>query len=150
MRKYLIVVIILIITGCSDGFNYETNAIYSAEASNLTVNLKASGFILHGHDLDDDGIVNGYITSTKFTDTLFIKATEYKLFVQSNKTDTITSRANKGIKQYLDEIHYKNYNTQELSELEDVIKATAYGPKGTYMKGQTKLINVLRVDFNTY
>ncbi|WP_040281616.1 hypothetical protein [Psychroserpens damuponensis] len=145
MKRYFFILIISF-AACSDGFNYETLVTYKAKKSNLTANLIASGHILNGHDLDENGIVNGYIVSTAFSDTLFIQSTEYNLLVFTNKKDSINLHS-ANIKNYLDQLHYEKYNTDEITELEKVIKATAYGPKGTYVQGQTEFLEVVDVDF---
>lgn len=154
LKIVLLLLVFISLTACKDGINYQTNAIYKAEASNLTVHLKATGFILYGHDLDNDGIVKGYILSQKLIDTIYIQANEYELFLLSNKNDTIKTNTpsykNVSIKHYLNTIHYNSYNPEELKELEKVIKATAYGPKGTYTKGQTDLIKTISVNFETH
>jgi len=49
-----------------------------------------------------------------------------------------------------DKIGYTNYHKQEFKELGEVILLTAYGPKTTYLDGQTDLIKVLSIDFRTY
>jgi len=154
LKIIILVIALTSFTACKDGFNYKTSVIYKAEASNLTVHLEASGFILHGHDLDDDGRVEGYMVSPKLEDTIYIQANENELFLSSNKNNKLKKYSSDfksvSIKHYLNAINYKDYNAEELIELENVIKATAYGAKGTYINGQTNLIKVLKVDFNTY
>lgn len=154
MKKQIIIVCILSLIACADGYNYKTNATYKAKASKLTVNLIASGHILHGQDLDENGMVNGKIYSSKLADTLYVQANEYHILALTYKKETILTTNSKQTKTSLidglNAIGYKDYDKNELIELEAIIKATAYGPKGTYMKQQTKLIQVLDVDFETY
>lgn len=139
LKTVLLLLVFINLAACKKGINYHTTAIYKAEASNLTAQLNVEGFIAYGHDLDNDGLVEGYIVSPKLTDTIYFEANEHSLLVLPNK--------DVNLKDYLNTINYKDYNIKEIVELEDVIKAAAYGPKGTYVVGQTELINVVEVTF---
>lgn len=152
MKKLLIILLTITLSGCADGFNFETIATYQAEESNLKVDLIAKGFILYGHDLSEDGLVNGAITSSKLSDTIYFKTNERKLLALKFRTDTIEISnpfdITMSLTHCLNTIGHK-YNEKELEELGEIIQLTAAGPKATYMEGQTKLIKVIRVDFKT-
>lgn len=148
MKAILIMLGTFYFTGCTNSYDYKTIAIYQAQSSNLKIDLVATGNILKGHDLDDNGVVNGRILSPKLSDTIFFKADESTFSVTFYKYDSIKSK-NLSLKQFFNSINYTEYNTNEIKELEHIIKAAAYGPEGTYTKGQTKDIKVINVDFTT-
>ncbi len=153
MKKLLILLLGFIQMGCGNGVNYKTTALYQAEASSLTVNLIATGHIVDGHDLDENGIVEGYISSPKLSDTIYFQANEYNVLALSSKTESIKISnprfMDSSLIHFFDRIDYTDYDAEELKEFGKVIHAAAYGPKGTYIDGQPDLIKVVTVDFET-
>jgi hypothetical protein len=115
--------------------------------------LAAIGHMPSGHDLGD-GQVKAMISSSKFSDTIYLQACPILLMLLKYKNDTIEISKPYDIwmslMHCLDTIGYLDYDEQELKEFGEAIELTAYGPKTTYVKGQTKAIRVLRVDFRTY
>ncbi|WP_103070130.1 hypothetical protein [Aquimarina sediminis] len=150
MKKLLIIVIVITLTGCGNGYFFETKATYQASASNLNVDVTAVGHVLDGDDLTD-GEATGMITSSKFSDTIYFKANTIEFTLIGCNEDKITNPTSftTSLVSCLDRIRYSGYNKQELVELGEVIQSTAYGPKGTYVHGQTNLIKVIRVNFET-
>jgi hypothetical protein len=152
MKKQLFILIVIIFIGCDDRFNFETVAIYHAVKSDLKVDLSAKGYVLIGDDLGE-GLVKGSITSSHFSDTLYFqtKATELIALKYNNAPLEIINPTDitKSLIHSFNSIGNTNYNKQEIKELGEAIQLTGYGPKATYMTGQTKLIKVIKVDFTT-
>lgn len=151
MKRLWNILTLIILTGCGPGnYDFETVATYQADNSNLQVNLTATGHVPAGADLGE-GKVNGTITSTKFADTIYfqINSTELTLLIYKQEEIEISDPKDfsKTLMDYLDEIGYINYDIQEIIELGKIIIATTYGPKGTYIDGQTDLVKVINVDF---
>lgn len=154
MKKLLLLLTTIAFMGCWDGsYDYKTVATYQATASNIKVDITAIGHVLEGEDLGE-GLAKGIISNSNFTDTIYFQARIEKLTALRYKKDTIEI-----IKPYdigmslmycLDNIGCSDYDRKELKELGEVIRVIAYGPKGTYMKGQTEVIDVLYTDFKTY
>ena len=153
MKKCLIFLMILSFIACDGGYNFETIARYQAEGSNLTADLTTVGFVLEGDDLGE-GDAKGTLSSLKFSDTIYFHTNTKQLLALTYKKDSIQISnpydMTMSLMYCLDSIGYVEYNKEELRELVDVIQATAYGPKGTYLNGQTDLIKVVSVDFKTY
>lgn len=154
MRMFKIFILVFVFTGCSDGFNFETEAIYYAEESDLKVNLKAKGFILHGHDLSFDGVVEGNISSTKFLDSIYFQSSESKVLDLKYKNESVevldSLDFNLSLIHVLNKLDFKEYNIDEVKELGEIIQLTAAGPKATNMEGQTEFVKVLNVDYRTF
>ncbi len=154
MRMFKIFILVFVFTGCSDGFNFETEAIYYAEESNLKVNLKAKGFILHGHDLSFNGIVEGNISSTKFIDSIYFQSSESKVKSLKFRNESVkiinSLDFNLSLIQVLNNLGHKQSNIEEVKELGEIIQLTAAGPKATYLEGQTEFVKVIKTDFRTY
>ena len=150
MNRLLIVLIAMGLTGCGNGYFFETKATYQADASNLKVELIAKGHVLDGDDLTD-GLTTGIITSINFSDTIYFQANTSAFISLKCKKSEITNPSNfaSSLAYCLDKIEYSDYNKKELVALGDVITATAYGPKATYVDGQPDLIKVINVVFET-
>ncbi len=154
MKNIKLWVLLLLITitleGCGNGYFFTTIAIYYAKDSNLKVKIIAKGFVLDGDDLTD-GLSTGEITSLKFTDTIYFQAntTEVISLEYRDTNIKIPSSFTTSLAHCLDKIGHSTYNKQELVELGEIISSIAYGPKGTYVNGQTDLIKVISVDFET-
>ncbi|WP_103867200.1 hypothetical protein [Aquimarina sp. I32.4] len=123
MKRLLIIVIAITLTGCGNGYFFETEAIYQASISNLKVNITATGHVLDGNDLTD-GLATGMITSVKFSDTICFKANTIKFISLSCKKNKITTPINftTSLEYCLNKIGYLSYSKQELIELGEIIK----------------------------
>ncbi|MEE9361224.1 MAG: hypothetical protein V3U92_01350 [Cellulophaga sp.] len=150
MKRLLIILIVICLTGCGNGSFFETKATYKAAASNLKVDLTAKGHVLDGDDLTD-GLVTGIVTSLYFSDTIYFQANTTAFISLKYKKEKITnpSSCTTSVEYCLDKIGYSDYIKKELVVLGEVILATAYGPKGTYFDGQPDLIKVINVGSET-
>lgn len=153
MNKFLGCVVTILFLGCGDGsYDFKTVATYQATASNLKVDLIAIGHVVSGHDLGD-GQVKAKIYSSKFSDTIYLETTAIEVTSMIYKKDTLAIVTpydiSTSLMHCLTTIEFSEYNKQELKEFGAAIEATAYGPKATYLEGQTDLIKVIRVDFKT-
>lgn len=154
MKKMILLLLAIAFTSCWDGsFDFETMATYQANASHLKVDLTAIGHVQPGHDLGD-GQVKAKIYSSKFSDTIYLEASPILLTLLKYKNDTIEISKPYDIAASLMHclaiIGHLDYDEEELKEFGEAIELTAYGPKTTYMKNQTKFIKVLSVDYRTY
>ncbi len=153
MKKFYKLLTLIILTGCGPGnYDFKTIAIYQADSSKLQINLTATGYVPVGADIGD-GKANGIITSTEFADTIYFQTNSTQLTVLNYNTEKfeLTGSANfsKTLMNYLDKIGNMEYDRHEIIELVKVITATTYGPKGTYLEGQTDLVRVTSVEINT-
>lgn len=154
MRIYLVLIIAVAYISCGDGsYDFKTVATYQATASSLNVALTAVGHVYPNEDLGD-GFVKAKISSSKFSDTIYLQSRAEILTSLNYKNDTIAIKKPYDIAvslmHCLDTIGYSDYDILELIEFSEAIQSTAYGPKGTYLKGQTKYIKVQQVDYKTY
>ncbi len=151
--KKLLYLLFLLVSSCATtltGYHFETIAVYQASISKLRIDLTATGYVRAGEDVGE-GQVIGAITSSEFTDTLCFHITHSQLIELKYGSENIEIAKPEDISgvfmSSFDKIGYKEYNQQEMKELENVIIATTYGPKGTYLENQTDFINVISVEF---
>jgi len=154
MNKLLTLLILILITSCGTtltGYTFETEATYQANVSNLQVDITATGKVNAGEDVGN-GQAQGYFTSSQFQDTIYFKSNNSQLTSLTYKLAQIKLSNPSDISGTLitlfDEIKFSSYDTSEIEELGSIILATASGPKGTYLEGQTELIKVIKVDFH--
>lgn len=152
MNKLFGLLLAIIFFGCGDGsYHFKTLATYQATASNLEVELIAIGHVLPGDDLGD-GQVKAKIYSSKFSDTIYLETSATVLTSLMYKNDSIAIRKPydilNSLTHCLNTIGFSEYDTQELKEFGNAIETTAYGPKGTYLEGQTDFIEVISVNFS--
>jgi hypothetical protein len=161
-RQFLLVILISLgLSACDydmwvSDYDFETTAIYTAPKSNATATVLAKGFVPKGDDLGDwkQCLVIARITFSekpngklKITSNgLAISAVEINslnisVSDSSNYTAVLTDCAKQmGILKISD---------IEMKELGEAILSTGAGPKGTYLKGQTKAIVVDTVRYTT-
>jgi hypothetical protein len=152
MQKLLSIMIILFI-GCGTtlcGYKFVTNAVYRADKSKITVNIRAIGEVSAGNDIGK-GRAKGTIISSNFPDTIHFRIRNDKLTELQYKEEKIEMSNPHDISSTFmycfDKIGYTSYNKDEIIELAKLIMACTNGPKATYMDGQTDLIQVISVDF---
>ena len=153
MKKILSILTLALLTNCGTtitGYDFQTTATYQASNSKLQVDLISTGHVSAGADVGD-GIAIGTITSSMITDTIYFQTSSTQLTALTYKKKNIEMTNPKDISgtlsSCLEKIGYINYDRQELKELGQVIKATTFGPKGTFLEGQTDLIKVINVNF---
>lgn len=152
MKKCLsLLLIIFALFSCSNGYHFKSHAIYSAKKSNLEIRIIASGFIEDGDDLTDFGIASGAITSTEFADTIYFKTSANQLIAFKCIDNNFESHAafESALANCLEQLKHQSYTKNELLEIEHLIQGIAYGPKATYMQGQTDLLEVIEVNIET-
>ena len=154
MKRILTSLTLLIFISCGTtltGYDFKTNATYIAVKSNFKVHLIAQGHVPAGEDLGK-GDLTGLIIFGNSTDTIYFQ-THYisltNINYKGNPPEIIDS-ANfvKTFSELFEKTGNTDYDSNEMEEIEKIIKATADGPKGTYLNGQTKLIKVEKVEFD--
>ena len=150
MKVSVIIGILIVLSSCGLGatgdYNFITVATYKAENSEIQVNLTASGYVPYGADLGD-GQAKGTIISSHLRDTVYFKANKGKLTEFKYNQKIIELVKPDALAHCFDNIGYVTYDKKELKELEQLINVATYGPKGTYLDGQTAVIKVVNVDF---
>ena len=157
MKTKNILLLILILSSCSGntltGYCFITKAVYNAEKSRISAELKVSGKVEPGMDIGS-GEVNGIIRIIDNDQIISFKSKSGKFTELSvgNKKLAINDSA-----EYLvcllncfESLDYKIYDENEVKELVLAIKACELGPKATYMKGQTRFLTVENTDFERY
>lgn len=132
------------------GYEFETNAEYVAERSGITIEINAKGHVEPGADTGT-GSTEGRIIIDKNFEISFktdsSKLTEIR-FRGKNKEIADPGDYKKSFIFCFEELFYSGYVTDEIEEIEKVIKGCEGGPKSTYIKGQTKLLKVEKTEFN--
>ena len=152
-KKNIQLLILFVLTGCGTtltGYEFKTTASYVAINSNFKVNVIVQGRVPANEDLGD-GDVSGTIVFNEPFDTIYFqthsttltnikyKGLPFEITDSTNFTKTFIA--------LFEIIGFRGYNQNEIDEIEKIIKATTYGPKGTYLEGQTKIIKVDKVEF---
>lgn len=140
----------------ASNYDFETTAIYTAPQSNASAVVLTKGYVPRGADLGDENecLVDARITfNEKPSEVIEILSNGVKVFSATISGKPVS---------VIDSLNYssvlfkcskltgvKEIDTTELKELSAVILATGYGPKGTFLKGQTKTILVDTVRYST-
>lgn len=152
--------ILLCAYSCGDfwasNYDFETTAIYIAPKTKVTAIVLTKGNVPKGADLGDKNecLIDARITfSDKPADILKIVSNGFKVLSttindtafnfkdSTNYTLTLMDASRK--------LGIASTDSVELSELGQVILSTGAGPKGTFLKGQTKQIIVDTVRYST-
>jgi hypothetical protein len=152
-RITVISFILITLFGCSGttltGYEFETNAVYVAEKSGITMEINAKGYVEPGADIGN-GTVKGRITVKNGMEISF--RTDSSILTEivfRNVKKEITDPVNYKISfiSCLNEMGFTGFDMAEIEELEKVIKGSEGGPKSTYMEGQTKFLKVEKTEF---
>lgn len=154
MRNSLIVFIAILLSGCSGttltGYGFETQAEYVAAKSGLTISISATGHVEPGNDtgegesnctisLSETGSCINIVTRNGFIKEVKVRGEQWQRKDSVNIAETLmTILETQGI----------SADSDEITETETVIKACESGPKGTFMKGQTKFLSVVKTEFS--
>jgi hypothetical protein len=159
-KKILPVFLLLSFYSCGDlwasNYDFETTAIYEAPKTKATAIVLTKGYVPKGADLGDENecLISARITfSDKPADVLKITSNGFKVlsaaindtsfqFKDSTNYTFILMDAAKKLKAI-------TADSTELAELGQIILSTGAGPKGTFLKGQTKQIIVDTVRYST-
>ena len=145
--------ILFALCGCSgttlSGYEFETSAVYVAERSGITLEINAKGHVEPGADIGT-GSTEGRMKIDKNFEISF-KTDSSKLteIIFRGKKKEIADPQNymKSFIFCFEELVFSGYVTDEIEEMEKVIKGCEGGPKSTYMEGQTKLLKVEKTEF---
>lgn len=158
--KYLSVFILLSIYSCGDfwasNYDFETTATYIAPKTKVTVVVSTKGYVPKGADLGDENeclIIAKIIFDYKPTDTVKVISTGFKVVSTTIKDSSFQFSDSSNYTSILIDcahnIGIAKVDSIELAELSQVIMSTCAGPKGTFLKGQTKDIIVDTVSYIT-
>lgn len=145
---YLIVIVLISCGNTLTGYHYSTKAIYKAPNSKLTAHVFAQGIVRAGSDTGE-GVLEGYLTRSLLQDTLYFSVNNQIEFIYQKQVKTYNKEHDfsSQLLKETDNIALINYDREEVKELAEVILSAKYGPKATYLKGQTKKVKVISVDF---
>ena len=140
----------------ASNYDFETTAIYIAPKSNATATVLTKGYVPKGADLGDENecLITTRITfSDKPTDVIKISSNGFKVLTAYINDTSIAIRDSSNyaaiLKDCSERIGLHKLVDTEIKELSEAILATGAGPKGTFLKGQTKAIIVDTVAYST-
>jgi hypothetical protein len=159
-KKILSTILLFSFYSCGDfwasNYDFETTAIYVAPKTRATAIVLTKGYVPKGADLGDE---NECLISARIT---FGDKPAYVLKIKSNGFKVLATTINDTTFQFKDSTNYAlilmetsrklgmtNVDSTELAELGQAILNTGAGPKGTFLKGQTKQIIVDTVRYTT-
>ena len=132
----------------ASNYDFYTHAEYFAPKSKLKAFIVAKGYVPKGQDLGDQdaAVIQTKIIFDKKSDTVFINSSGRKVFniFVNNEPQVFQDTSNypQAIVNGLAKLEIANYSKEEIDELALAILCVGYGPKGHFLKGQTKLIQV--------
>lgn len=159
-KKYLSLFCLLSIYSCGDfwasNYDFETIATYIAPNTKAKVIISTKGYVPKGADLGDENeclIIAKIIFDYKPTDTVKVISNGYRIVSTTIKDSSFQFSDSSNYTSILRDCAYKigipTVDSVELNELHQVVLATCAGPKGTFLKGQTKDIIVDTVSYLT-
>ena len=140
--------------GCERDRGFRTKAVYRAPVNKLEISIDASGVVLAGHDVCEDGIGRVEVTSydenapASFQLRVAGDAETATYRDESGKTGSIAwnwRSASGSLRQLLANAGVTISSADELDECARVINNALAGPKGTTLVGQTKVIDAINV-----
>jgi len=160
-KAFLVTSLLFSICSCdiemwASNYDFETTAIYIAPQSSATAVVLTKGYVPKGADLGDEDkcLIDARISfSDKPTDRIKISSNGRKVFsALINDKPVLIKDSTDYTSVLLDcskQIGVIKIYPVELEEFGRVILSTGYGPKGTVLKGQSKIILVDTVRYST-
>src|SRR5687767_9176882 len=140
----------------TSGYDFHTTATYVAPKSHLKAFVNTTGYVPKGQDLGDPRVatINTTIAhDTKpFNQIEITSSGEKLLLVNVNGISSLildSTNYAQTISNSSKQLRLVNIDETELQEFAEVILSTSSGPKGTYLKGQTKNVIVDTVYYTT-
>ena len=139
----------------ASNYYFETHAEYYAPQSHLKALIDANGYVPKGEDLGDQkaAVINTKIAIDNRSDTIFVESSGQEVFrvFINRQLQHFSDAGNYStiIMNCLKELDINTYSKDEIDELALAILCTGYGPKGHFLEGQTKLIQVDTVFYTT-
>jgi hypothetical protein len=157
IQRTLIGMLAAVALGCGctgttlTGYDFETSAVYVADKSGITLELHAKGAVAPGEDVGTGDVVGTIRLRTSAADAISFETTAGKLtelVCRSGKARIASpDGAAASFTACLGSMGYSGVDAAEMEELVKVIEGAAAGPKGTYMKGQTRHLRVEKTEF---
>ncbi len=124
----------------------QSSKVYFAPKSGIKIEINSKSYVDENSDLGNgNAFVKLYNTNQKI-DTVFLKTSPENIdFItyKSRKIKFVCSQLEQNkLYDYLISIGFKNLNKNEIAELRDAMTLINYGPKATFLEGQTKFITV--------
>ena len=164
MKHFVFFVIFLssiFLTACdfslyASDYDFNTTATYIAPKSHLKAFVNTTGYVPKGQELGDPSLatINTTITHDKnpFNQIEITSNGEKLHSVKVNGVSSSILDSTNYVKTIINnskQLGLKIIDETELQEFAEVILSTSSGPKGTYLKGQTKTIIVDTVFYTT-
>jgi hypothetical protein len=129
-------------------FYNEITKTYFAPKSKIKIIVNSKSYVNENSDLGNgNAFVKLFSTDIK-KDTVYLKTTTENIDFISYKNKKIKFECSQMDKHklfdYLISISFSNLDKNEIAELRDAMTFINYGPKATFLKGQTKFIEVLK------
>jgi hypothetical protein len=127
-------------------FYTEIIKIYFASKSKIKILVHSKSYVDENSDLGyGNATVKLFVVNQK-KDTVYLKTSQENIDFIKYKNKKIKFECSQMQKNklydYLIMIGFKNVNRNEIAELRDAMTLINYGPKATFLKGQTKFIVV--------
>ena len=139
-RRRIVAVVLLLVPSvapaCQQGYRFHTVARYRAPAGRYEVRIRAEGTVPAGADLSDvaHGVVE--ITPTEGSPGSSVR-------FEASRPESINDE---GLAAALRRGGYAS-PPAEFDEVQRAIEGALCGPKGTFMEGQTQMVQVLETTF---
>lgn len=154
MRDFLILFIACFLGSCSGntltGYGFETHAQYAAVKSDLIINITATGHVLPGQDTGN-GETHCTVVSRQTGDEIIVDTRNGCIKEVTVRGERFDIKDSLNLAESLLMIFKSlgiSTDTNEITESEAVIKGCESGPKGTFMKGQTQYLSVVKTEFS--
>lgn len=138
------------------GYEFRTVGLYEAPRSGYSIEISALGFVRAGHDLSDSSSAVAHIRPLdgrkgRLIDLTFEGLERTRFAIGGSEQGEIRRTFRSGPRALADLLAragYEEISGDEVEETHAVINGALSGPKGTTLRGQSKVLKVVRVDFS--
>jgi hypothetical protein len=151
----VLLAVVAVLAGCR-GYDFRTLAVYNAPRSRFRLVALTEGTVKAGEDVTDRGrgtvVVCPLSPGARAIELRFAPGAAVAFAIDKGAKGSLSwgfRAAAPSLSRVLKLGAYPTPRARELDEAVQVIDGALAGPKGTYMSGQTKSVDVVRVDFHT-
>jgi len=141
--------------GCQSDRHFHTVAVYEAPGSSCLIRMEADGVVRSGADLSDQSSViltvgattpPGSAGHTRVNLRVTMRQGQVDLGSESYAQGTLPSRTREALFSLLSDAGCAPVS-EEMEEVWSAIEGVLFGPKGTLMSGQTRVLKVVSTSF---